>query len=208
MPRASSAAPAKSRAPGCSARRVRTRGNGSTPRAPPSPDPSRCSSPRPCSRRSSSSRTSCRRPSSAARPASPCGRTSGTRRPSPSRNPRPSSSAARPAGRPSARRRSSARGCRAGPRCGRSASNTASSCAGHADVERQEDRRFEFLGQRLDVRPRLLVQVGDRDVGAHLAERLARSHRRSTSRWRRRRPAPCLPCRIGRGSLTVMLNPR
>ena len=44
--------------------------------------------------------------------------------------------------------------------------------AGRCDVERQEDRRLELLRQRLDVRPRLVVEVGDREIGAELAERL------------------------------------
>ena len=40
------------------------------------------------------------------------------------------------------------------------------------DVERQEQRRLQLARQRLDVRPGLLVEVGDREVGAELAERL------------------------------------
>ena len=38
------------------------------------------------------------------------------------------------------------------------------------DVERHEDRRFELLGERLDVRLRLVVQVGDGELGAERAE--------------------------------------
>ena len=58
------------------------------------------------------------------------------------------------------------------PQCFVTASNTASSCAWHAHVERQEERRAERLRQRLDVRARLVVEIGDRELGAELAERL------------------------------------
>ena len=37
-------------------------------------------------------------------------------------------------------------------------------------VAGREDRGPEFLGERLDVRPGLLVEVGDREVGPELAE--------------------------------------
>ena len=37
-------------------------------------------------------------------------------------------------------------------------------------IERREDRRVQPLGQRLDMRPRLLVQIGDRQVGTDLTE--------------------------------------
>src|SRR6185436_2854465 len=40
------------------------------------------------------------------------------------------------------------------------------------DVERQEERRLELAGERLDVRARLVVEIGDRDLGTELAERL------------------------------------
>ena len=39
------------------------------------------------------------------------------------------------------------------------------------DVERQEDRRLELLGQRLDVGLGLVVQIGDGELGAERAER-------------------------------------
>jgi hypothetical protein len=38
-------------------------------------------------------------------------------------------------------------------------------------VQRQEDRRLEILGERLDVRFCLIVQIGDRQLGAERAER-------------------------------------
>jgi hypothetical protein len=45
------------------------------------------------------------------------------------------------------------------------------------DVERHEDRRFERLGQRLDVLLGLFVEIGDREVGAQRAKRLGAAPR-------------------------------
>jgi hypothetical protein len=42
--------------------------------------------------------------------------------------------------------------------------------AGLLDVERQKDGRIERLRQRLDMRPRLLVEVGDRELGTEAAK--------------------------------------
>src|SRR3954470_7103522 len=40
------------------------------------------------------------------------------------------------------------------------------------DVERHQKRGFDHLGQRLDIFPRLVVQIGDGDLGAQRAKRL------------------------------------
>ena len=55
------------------------------------------------------------------------------------------------------------------------------------DVQGREERGVEPARQRFDVRPRLVVQVGDRDVGAEFAGTPWRNRgRRSSVRWRRR----------------------
>ena len=52
------------------------------------------------------------------------------------------------------------------------AANSASACAGVAHLQRQEQRRIDRLRQRLDIGPRLVVQIGHRDLGAGAAHRL------------------------------------
>src|SRR6476620_8586301 len=42
--------------------------------------------------------------------------------------------------------------------------------AGRVDVERHENRRVELLGERFDVFPGLVVDVGDRHIGAERTE--------------------------------------
>src|SRR5271169_2524700 len=46
---------------------------------------------------------------------------------------------------------------------------------GNRNVERPRDRRSEFVGKRLDVRPRLFVEPGDGEIGASRLERLRTS---------------------------------
>ena len=70
---------------------------------------------------------------------------------------------------------------------------SASSSPGLRNIERREDRCFERFGQRLDMRPRLFIEVGDGDIGADFVGMPWRSHRRSNCRWRSRRSAPSCP---------------
>ena len=58
------------------------------------------------------------------------------------------------------------------PHCCAIASNTASSSPGTLTSSGRKSGASSALRQRLDVRPRLLVEVGDRELGAELAERL------------------------------------
>ena len=58
------------------------------------------------------------------------------------------------------------------PHCAAIASNTVSSWPGTRTSSGRKMRRLELARQRLDVGPRLLVEIGDREVGAELAERL------------------------------------
>ena len=51
-------------------------------------------------------------------------------------------------------------------------SNTASIWPVDAHVQRHEDRRLELARQRLDEALRLLVEIGDRELGAERAEGL------------------------------------
>ena len=47
--------------------------------------------------------------------------------------------------------------------------------AWRGDIERHEDRRAELSGERLDIGLRLLVDIGERELGAQLTERLRAS---------------------------------
>ena len=49
-------------------------------------------------------------------------------------------------------------------------SKTASIWPGTADIHRQEDRSFDLPRQRLDMGLGLVVEIGDRELGAERAE--------------------------------------
>ena len=107
---------------------------------------------------------------------------------------RRSSRAGRPAGRPSAPRRSSAPGCRAGPTAlAMRVEHALRARPGCATSSGRNRRRLEFARERLDVRPRLLVEVGDRRGRRRVRGTPWRSRRRSSARWRCPRPAPWRP---------------
>ena len=115
-----------------------------------------------------------------------------------------SNRAGRPAGRPSAPRRSNAPGCRAGPSLLAMRSKTRLQLAGLRHVERQ--RRSAPRARARAARRAACAfsfEVGDGEIGAELAERLRRSRRRSSARWRCRTTSAFVPFRIGRGMLDV-----